>query len=107
MTRRRTANPAAFDATEMNAVMGVGAPSYTSGDQKWKGTAATLNPKPTSTSMDAATTARGGMLPSAPPNSYRLVLPVNPYNRLKPYSITVEVNAPKRKYLRPDSALLS
>jgi hypothetical protein len=29
----------------MNAVTNVGAPSYTSGLQKWKGTAATLNAK--------------------------------------------------------------
>ena len=31
----------------MNAVAGVGAPSYTSGAHMWKGTAATLKPNPT------------------------------------------------------------
>src|SRR5437764_10143134 len=38
--------PPAFDATERNAVTGVGAPSYVSGAQKWNGTALILNAKP-------------------------------------------------------------
>src|SRR5712692_6475031 len=36
------ANPADFDATERNAVIVMGAPSYTSGVQKWNGTAEIL-----------------------------------------------------------------
>ena len=34
----------------MNAVIGVGAPTYTSGVHAWNGTAATLNSRPTATS---------------------------------------------------------
>ena len=44
------AKPAALGATDRNAVTGVGAPWYTSGHQKWKGTAAVLKPKPAKTS---------------------------------------------------------
>ncbi len=49
-TLNRTANPAAFEPTDINAVTGVGAPSYTSGVHIWNGTADTLNPNPTSKS---------------------------------------------------------
>src|SRR5215510_1205490 len=56
--RSMIAKPAALGATERNAVTGVGAPWYTSGHQKWKGTAAVLNPKPASTSSVISTTAR-------------------------------------------------
>jgi hypothetical protein len=42
------ANDAAFTPVDMYAVIGVGAPSYTSGLQTWNGAAATLNPSPTS-----------------------------------------------------------
>src|SRR5512143_1770041 len=46
-TREKDANAAAFEPVERNAVTGVGAPSYTSGDQTWNGAAATLKPNPT------------------------------------------------------------
>ena len=39
----------ALGATDKNAVTGVGAPWYTSGHQKWKGTAAVLKPNPANT----------------------------------------------------------
>src|SRR5438477_4723840 len=39
--------PAAFDATDKNAVIGVGAPSYVSGAHVWNGSADTLNANPT------------------------------------------------------------
>src|SRR6266850_4432066 len=45
-TRRIAAKAAAFGATDMNAVAGVGAPSYASGVHWWKGTTAALNPRP-------------------------------------------------------------
>src|SRR3954470_8481799 len=48
--------PAAFDATERNAVTGVGAPSYVSGAQVWNGTAETLKAKPTMMNTTASTT---------------------------------------------------
>src|SRR3954471_11270638 len=47
-TRRKEAKPAAFGPAAMKAVTGVGAPSYTSGVQMWKGAVAILKPKPTS-----------------------------------------------------------
>ena len=45
-SRMIKANAAALDPTARWAVIGVGAPSYTSGAHIWKGTAATLNPSP-------------------------------------------------------------
>ncbi len=56
MNRRR--NPAkapALTPTDMKAVTGVGAPSYTSGTQLWKGTAETLKAKPHVMSTRATT----------------------------------------------------
>src|SRR5258705_1603053 len=47
-TREKDANAAAFEPVERNAVTGVGAPSYTSGDHTWNGALAILKPKPTS-----------------------------------------------------------
>src|SRR5713101_835347 len=52
-TRRIAANAAAFGATDMNAVAGVGAPSYASGVHWWNGTTAALKPSPTVTSASA------------------------------------------------------
>src|SRR5215469_59280 len=45
-TRSSRAKAAAFGPVEKSAVTGVGAPSYTSGVQTWKGAAATLKPRP-------------------------------------------------------------
>src|SRR5258708_37916366 len=53
ITRRMAANAAAFGATLMNAVAGVGAPSYASGVHWWNGTTAALNARPTVTSARA------------------------------------------------------
>ena len=47
MTRAKAAKAAALTPTAMKAVTLVGAPSYTSGVHMWKGTEATLKPKPT------------------------------------------------------------
>src|SRR5947208_16813026 len=44
---RMATNPPAFDATDKNAVTGVGDPSYVSGAHVWNGTADTLNANPT------------------------------------------------------------
>src|SRR5919108_5967400 len=54
-TRRIAANAAAFGATDMNAVAGVGAPSYASGVHWWNGTTAALKPRPTVMSARAIT----------------------------------------------------
>src|SRR3989442_1049850 len=48
-TRRIAANAAALGPTDMNAVAGVGAPSYASGVHWWNGTTAALKPRPTVT----------------------------------------------------------
>ena len=74
------ANDAAFEPTERNAVIGVGAPSYTSGAHMWNGTAAILKPTPATTRMTAST-SRGSV--SCPTNAVaitrRLVVPDRPY----------------------------
>ena len=53
ITRRMAANAAAFGATDMNAVAGVGAPSYASGVHWWNGTTAALKARPTVISASA------------------------------------------------------
>src|SRR6266516_5839729 len=45
--RTSTAKPAALEAVDKNPAIGVGAPSYTSGAQKWNGTIDALKPIPT------------------------------------------------------------
>src|SRR5881296_1700914 len=84
-TRRIAANAAAFGPTDMNAVTGVGAPSYASGVHWWKGTTAALNARPTVTSESATTT--GALRPrAAMPDEIpaRSVLPVTPYSQANP-----------------------
>ena len=49
-TRASEPTAAALTVTDMNAVVVVGAPSYTSGTHRWNGTAPILNANPTSTS---------------------------------------------------------
>ena len=68
-TRRNAANAAAFTVAAMYAVIGVGAPSYTSGAHMWNGTAATLNPKPTSSS--AMPTSSSGLRSQAAASAMR------------------------------------
>src|SRR6184192_2370118 len=76
------AKDAAFEPTDRNAVIGVGAPSYTSGAHMWNGTAAILKPTPATISttesrssgrVDASADA------SAVAIAWRLVEPVSPY----------------------------
>src|SRR5580658_10450118 len=62
-TRSSTANAAAFGPTERNAATGAGAPWYTSGAQDWKGTAETLNAKPTKISAAATPASATGWEP--------------------------------------------
>ncbi len=61
-TRSIAANAAALPTDAMKAVTLVGAPWYTSGVHTWNGTAATLNPSPTSSRAMPASTS--GSLPS-------------------------------------------
>ena len=80
-TRIRAPNAAIFVAADMNAVIGIGAPSYTSGVHMWNGTALTLNPKPIARKPNA--TSASARSPVAAPESAcaiaaMLVVPVAP-----------------------------
>src|SRR5205085_5696503 len=82
--RSNTANPAAFEPTEKNAVAGVAAPWYTSGVQSWNGAAAILKPRP-ATSMVTLNSAAGvGEPVSTREMSARVVAPETPYSRAMP-----------------------
>src|SRR5580765_3172020 len=98
--RSSIANDAAFEPTDRNAVIGVGAPSYTSGAHMWNGTAAILNPTPATTRITAST-RRGSC--SCPVNTVaivrKFVVPERPYINDIPYSRMPSENAPRRKYL--------
>src|ERR1051325_5345900 len=61
--RTSTANPAALEAVDKKPATGVGAPSYTSGAQKWNGTMDTLNPIPTRTSARTPNATIGDKFP--------------------------------------------
>src|SRR5450756_973029 len=78
--RRSMANEAALEPTDRKAVIGVGAPSYTSGAHMWKGTAAILKPTPATTRITAS--GNQGWC-SSPARivaiARRLVVAVNPY----------------------------
>src|SRR3954454_3523630 len=89
--------PAAFDATERNAVMGVGAPWYVSGAHVWNGTADTLNANPTTQKITPSVTIAGVLpLPSAAPISVSTVDPVTPKISDIPYSMIAVANTPIR-----------
>src|SRR4051794_7275796 len=91
-------NPAAFDATDRNAVIGVGAPSYVSGAQVWNGTAEILNPNPTSTntmpSVTMCVSAAGDCMKV--PMSASTVDPATPKINDMPYSMMAVANTPIR-----------
>src|SRR4051794_21952599 len=86
-TRISAANAATFDADAMNAVIGVGAPWYTSGVHTWNGAADTLNPRPTrrrakpasSSPFDSSTFCERNALIDD-----RFVEPVAPYTSAMP-----------------------
>src|SRR5438309_6478708 len=94
------ANDAAFEPTDRNAVIGVGAPSYTSGAHMWNGTAAILNPTPATRRITASTRR---LSCSCPANTVaierKFVVPERPYSSDIPYSRIPRENAPRRKYL--------
>src|SRR5438094_327751 len=85
-TLNKTANPAALGPTDMNPVTGVGAPSYTSGVQMWKGATATLKQSAISISAPESSTrlvcACEALTESA--IAMRFVLPVAPKIRATP-----------------------
>src|SRR2546421_9689728 len=85
-TRRIAANAAAFGPTDMNAVAGVGAPSYASGVHWWNGTTAALNASPTVTSASATRVAPFVRPPaaSAAATPANVVVPDSPYSQANP-----------------------
>src|SRR5262245_66661611 len=98
--RSSIANDAAFDPTDRNAVIGVGAPSYTSGAHIWNGTAAILKPTPATTRITARIT-RGSLCTAVKSGALfrRFVVPDRPYISDMPYRRMPSENAPNRKYL--------
>ena len=82
--------------------MDVGAPSYTSGVHIWKGTAETLNARPTRINT-IANTAPVLSLPSSPAIKSKLVEPEKPYNKEQPYNNKPDDRALNTKYFIPDS----
>src|SRR5688572_19306974 len=85
-TRRIAANAAAFGATDMKAVAGVGAPSYASGVHWWNGTTAALKPRPTvmsASEMSVAPSARP-VRASVAAIGANSVVPVTPYSHANP-----------------------
>src|ERR687898_750400 len=68
-SRTKTQNAAALVATDMNAVTGVGAPSYTSGVHWWNGASETLNASPVAASAIPITTPRWRSRPISPASS--------------------------------------
>ena len=80
-------------------MIGVGAPSYTSGAHMWNGTAAILNPMPATTRMTASGSHAWCW---SPPSSVaivrRLVVAVRPYRIDIPYSRRPSEKHPSRKY---------
>src|SRR2546425_3089164 len=94
------ANDAAFTATDMNAVIEVGAPSYASGVHWWNGTAAILKNMPADSVIIAIKEIGSviGRRDSASAMSTNRVEPAIPYSSDIPYSKMPEENAPRRKY---------
>src|SRR5690606_4795055 len=90
--RASRAMPAIFGAVERNAVTAVGAPWYTSGAQKWKGTKESLKPMPAMTSSSASESSSGDVSanPLMWPAEVKSRVPVSPYRNDRPYSITAE-----------------
>src|SRR5205085_6409154 len=98
--RSSIANDAALEPTDRNAVIGVGAPSYTSGAHMWNGTAAILKPTPATTRITARI-SRGslGIDANVTAITRRFVVPDRPYISDMPYSRMPSEKAPSRKYL--------
>ena len=93
----------------ISAVIGVGAPWYTSGVQTWNGTAAILNSSATDTIAIPASSSSGLVVALSaaaliPPS---VTVPANPYSRAMPKMKNADANAPSRKYLSAASWLIS
>src|SRR3954452_25261907 len=79
--RRKTANAAAFVATAMNEVTGVGAPWYTSGVHVWNGAIEHLNASPvaaSATPVSSSGSVSDTLSPIAAAIPLKSVVPVAP-----------------------------
>ncbi len=89
-----------------NAVTDVGAPSYTSGAQKWNGAAVNLNKKPI-LNKHIPTCTNDGSVWEIPAKHYakssKVVIPVHPYTSEHPNKRIPDENAPSKKYFKPAS----
>ena len=70
-TRSASSSAATFVAADMNAVTGVGAPSYTSGVHMWNGAAEDLNASPATISASPSTSSRSPERP-CPPTAFAI-----------------------------------
>ena len=109
-TRMSAANAATLPTEPISAVIGVGAPWYTSGVHTWKGTRETLNAKPTSSNaMPASNKPLLDGTVTSPANTAaidcKFVVPDAPNNNATPYKKNAEAKPPRMKYLRPASPL--
>ena len=95
---------AVFTIVAIKAVTGVGAPSYTSGAQKWKGAAESLKPMPIN-SMITPTKTIELFVPFPTTSRICIIskLPETPYINAMPKSKKPDANAPIKKYLNADS----
>src|SRR5688572_18240634 len=103
--RMNAMNTAAFTTVAIKDVNTVGAPSYTSGVQKWNGAADTLNDIEKSSNSIPAT---GNIAVFAYTSGIFATwnVPVAPYNNAIPISINPVEKAPIRKYFSEASLLL-
>src|SRR5689334_19969743 len=65
-TSSSATTPPSLDVVDRYAAIGSGAPSYVAGAQAWAGTAATLNPSPTSSSTTPTLSSAPVAAPGAP-----------------------------------------
>ena len=93
-----TTNPAAFGATESQAMNGVLPASYVSGAHMWNGNAAILKPSPASTSTRPSIMS-GCPCAIAGGTATRSVVPITPYMNDIPYAMTAAETVPTRKNL--------
>src|SRR6478736_8746575 len=83
MTRNVRRSAATFVADDIQAVTGVGAPSYTSGVHMWNGAADILKPRP---AMRSAMPTTSSELPVSPCVAVAEAIPLNETVPVAPYT---------------------
>src|SRR5450432_3569444 len=104
--RMNAMNNPPFTTVAIKEVITVGAPSYTSGVQKWKGAADTLNDmEQVSRSRPVNIMDELAAFPMAISSRKKLPLSLAPYKKAMPNNISPVENAPIRKYFSEASLL--